>query len=308
MTVSRVVLSGIRIDWIVNGWIGFTEILREVALAGVAVRAVAASGVATSPSFEMVCSREDEVRTFVVEVFRGQLLHGWHGSLLCCTGRRELGWRWRHGVGLLGGLGARLHIAGADEGVVGGRVVGVEQGLDGIVQLVLGGEDELDGVSSSSLSAGIGRYVVGGDLGLVTGVGGCNGQTADAHDGQIDDIVSDEGELIEGATGALEDVVDGGHFVRLALIDELQAQIAGADGDGGRLALGDEADAQSAETRDIDAEAVVRGESLELQTVGLTVWAGLATILGKEVELTVGEDSIDIEEQDFYAASAVFRG
>jgi hypothetical protein len=40
----------------------------------------------------------------------------------------------------------------------------------------------------------------------------------------------------------------------------------------------------------------------------LAVGAGLAAIFGKEVELAVGEDSIDVEEQDFNAAGAVFRG
>jgi hypothetical protein len=48
----------------------------------------------------------------------------------------------------------------------------------------------------------------------------------------------------------------------------------------------------------------VGGESLELDTVLTSVEAGL----GKEVELAVGEDSIDVEEQDLDAAGAVFRG
>jgi hypothetical protein len=59
------------------------EFLREDASAGVSVGAVAASAVATSPSFKVVCSSEDEVGTFKIEVFRGQLLRGRHGFLLC---------------------------------------------------------------------------------------------------------------------------------------------------------------------------------------------------------------------------------
>ena len=201
-----------------------------------------------------------------------------------------------------------LHVAGTDEGVVSGGIVGVEQGFDGVFQLVLCGEDELDGISTRALTARVGGDVVRGGLGLGTGVGGCNGESADAQDRQIDDIVADEGELVEGAVGALKDVVDGVHFVRLALVNKLQAQIAGADGDGSRLTLGDEADAQAAQTRDVDAEAVVRGEAFELQAVRLTVGAGLAVVFRKEVELAVGKNSIDVEEDDFDAAGAVFRG
>jgi len=63
-----------------------------------------------------------------------------------------------------------------------------------------------------------------------------------------------------------------------------------------------------AESRDIDAEAVMRGESLELEAVRLAVGAGLAAVFGKEIELAVGENTIDVEEKDFNAAGAVFRG
>jgi hypothetical protein len=42
--------------------------------------------------------------------------------------------------------------------------------------------------------------------------------------------------------------------------------------------------------------------------VQLAVGAGLAIVFGEEVELAVGEDSIDVEEQDLDAAGAVFRG
>jgi hypothetical protein len=92
--------------------------------------------------------------------------------------------------------------------------------------------------------------------------------------------------------------------VRLALVDELELEVACAQGDGRGLSLGDEADAQASETGERDAEAVVGGEAFEFETVLTSVEAGL----GKEVELAVGEDTIDVEEQDLDAAGAIFRG
>jgi hypothetical protein len=70
--------------------------------------------------------------------------------------------------------------------------------------------------------------------------------------------------------------------VRLALVDELQAKVAGADGDGGRLALGDKSDAQSAQARDVDAEAIVRGEAFEFQAMQLAVGPGWPPSLGRK--------------------------
>jgi hypothetical protein len=92
--------------------------------------------------------------------------------------------------------------------------------------------------------------------------------------------------------------------MRLALVYELELEVAGAQGDGGGFALGDETDTQAAETGKRDAEAVVGGEALEFEAVLTAIEAGL----GKEVELSVGEDTLDVEEQDLNAAGAVFRG
>ncbi len=100
----------------------------------------------------------------------------------------------------------------------------------------------------------------------------------------------------------------GGQLVGLTLVDELQPKVLGADGDGGGLALGDDADAQATEARERDAEAVVGGEAFEFQAVPLAVGAGLAAVLGQEVELTVGEDAVDIEDEDFDLLGAGFSG
>ena len=88
------------------------------------------------------------------------------------------------------------------------------------------------------------------------------------HDGEVDDVVADVAELLERIAGLREDVVDGVHLVGLALVDELELQVVGADGDGLRVALGDDADAEATETAERDAEAVVGGKAFGLDPRG----------------------------------------
>ena len=123
-----------------------------------------------------------------------------------------------------------------------------------------------------------------------------------AHHAEVDDVVADVGDLIEGDAGLGHDVVDGGHLVVLALVDELEAEVVGADGDGAGLALGDDADAQATEAGEGDAEAVVGAEALELEAGGVGGGG-----FGHEVELAVGEDAVDVEDEDFDVAGAVLR-
>ena len=58
----------------------------------------------------------------------------------------------------------------------------------------------------------------------------------------------------------------------LTLVDELELEVVGADGDGLGVALGDDADAETAETAERDAEAVVGGEAFGLDAVALRRW------------------------------------
>ena len=95
---------------------------------------------------------------------------------------------------------------------------------------------------------------------------------------------------------------------RLALVDEFEPKVLGANGDDGGLALGDEADAQAAETRESDAEPIVGGKAFHFQTMPLAVGTGLAVIFGDEEKLAVGQDAINVEDEDFDAAGAIFRG
>ena len=76
--------------------------------------------------------------------------------------------------------------------------------------------------------------------------------------------------------------MDGFHLVGLALVDELELEVAGADGDGRGFALGDDADAQAAEARQGDAEAIVGGEALEFEAVAFAVGAGCPPFSGRK--------------------------
>ncbi len=100
-----------------------------------------------------------------------------------------------------------------------------------------------------------------------------------------------------------EDLGDRVHLVGLALIDVVDLEVAGADGHNLRVALGDKADLEAGEAGDADAHSVVRGEALDLGCVAI----GAATQRGNDGDIAVGEDAVDVVEQDFDATSAVFR-
>ena len=169
---------------------------------------------------------------------------------------------------------------------------------DDFFEGALGGEDEVDGVASGSVAAGVGGDVVGGGFDLGAGVGGGDGEAALTHDGEVDDVVADVAELGDADVGLGEDFVDGVHLVGLALIDELELEVVGADGYGLGLALGDDADAESAEATERDAEAVVGGEAFGLDAVAVGA--------GDDEDLAVGEDAVDVEDEDFNVFGAGF--
>ena len=194
-------------------------------------------------------------------------------------------------------------MAGADVGGCGCGVVGVEVLLDGGVEDSAGVEDEVDGVAACTFATGEGGDVVGDGFDLGAGVGGGDGEAAEAHDGEVDDVVADVGEMGEVEAGTGEDVVDGVHLVGLTLVDELELEVAGADGDGAGLALGDEADLEAGEAGERDAEAVVSGEAFYLDAFGVGCGG-----FGDDDDLSVGEDAVDVEEDDFDLLGAGFRG
>ncbi len=69
--------------------------------------------------------------------------------------------------------------------------------LDGLFEDAFGGEDELDRVAGCAVAAFVRRDVVSGSFDLFAGVGDGDGESADAHDGQVDDVVADVGDFVE---------------------------------------------------------------------------------------------------------------
>src|SRR5258708_30774525 len=171
-----------------------------------------------------------------------------------------------------------LHLACADVGGCGGGVCGVEGGVGGGVEFSLCGEDEVDGVAASAVTSTVRGDVVCGGFGLRARVGGGDGKSAGAHDWKIDDVVAHVGEFVECDAGFGGNLFGCFELVGLSLVDEFEAEILRADGDGGGFTLGDDADAQAAEAREGDVEAVVCGEALELEPVALAVGARLAAV------------------------------
>ncbi len=119
-----------------------------------------------------------------------------------------------------------------------------------------------------------------------------------AHDGEVDDVVAHVGELVDGVAGLCENIVDCVHLVGLALVDELELEVAGADGYRLRVALGDDADAEAAEATKADAETIVCGEAFGFNS--LPVGAR------DDEDLAVGEDAVYVEDEDFDIFCEVF--
>jgi hypothetical protein len=88
--------------------------------------------------------------------------------------------------------------------------------------------------------------------------------------------------------------------VGLALVDELELEIVGTDRYGLGVALGDDADAEAAETAQGDAKTVVGREALCFDAMTFGVW--------NDEDLTVSEDAVYVKDKDFYVFSPGFCG
>ncbi len=86
----------------------------------------------------------------------------------------------------------------------------------------------------------------------------------------------------------------------LALVDELEFEVVGTNSNGARVPLGDDANPESTETSEGDAEAVVGGETLGLDPVAFGV--------GNDENLAVGKHAIYVEDEDFDVFRAGFNG
>ncbi len=193
--------------------------------------------------------------------------------------------------------------------VLGGGGV-CDVGFNAAGEGALGLEDVFDGVADGALSA----TVVGDDVGFVfdifAGVGDGEGESAVAHDGEIDDVVSDEGGLLGLEVFLGEDFTEGGELVGCALGDVLDFEVAGAETDGLRDALGDEPGLDASEAGEGEAGAVMSVEALGFDGsgtgecdsggVGFDLSGSEGAGNGDEEKLAIGHDAIDIQQQELY--------
>ena len=183
-----------------------------------------------------------------------------------------------------------------------------EVSSDAAVERALCFEDVLDSVADGAFAA----PVIGDDVGLVldlfAGVGDGEGQAAGAHDGKVDDVIADEGSFFGCESLFGENLAEGRKLVRDALVDVLDLEIAAAEANGLRGALGDEAGLNSAEARQREGGTVVSVEALgfDHDVSGSGGFAGLKVQgLGQrghreKKELAIGHHPIDIQQQELY--------
>ena len=172
--------------------------------------------------------------------------------------------------------------------------------LDTLIEDPVSLENEIDGITPGPLPTCIGSDVMGRRLNLVAGVGDCDGQSARAHDRQVDHVVAHVGDLVKGKGSTLHDLAYGTDLEVLAHVDVFHAQCTGALGHCFRCALGDDASMDATEAGKRDANPVVGMESLGLKR--LVTLAGDGR--GERPYLAISEDSVYIEEYEADAAGA----
>jgi len=142
-------------------------------------------------------------------------------------------------------------------------------------------------------------------------------EARDAHGRQVDDIVADKCALIGFQARFFHDLLKSGALVLTSLLHELESEVPGAERDGFGEAFRNQSCAQSAETRERDRDTVVGVKAFELDgalsaefgstLVLLTSVPWLLAIREKE-KLAVGEDAVNVEEQELDFAGAGVRG
>jgi hypothetical protein len=129
-------------------------------------------------------------------------------------------------------------------------------------------QNVFDGVAGGAVAAGVGGDPVGFGLYFGASVLYGNGEAAAAHDWQVDDIVTYKGGFGGGDSLFLEDLAEDACLVLNALVDVVDFQIAGAEGDSLRQALGDHTRLQPCKPRQRDGCSVMRVKALGFDQAG----------------------------------------
>jgi hypothetical protein len=157
-------------------------------------------------------------------------------------------------------------------------------------QLALGFQDVLDGIANGAFASTVVGDYVGLVLNLFAGVGDGDGETSGAHGGEIDDVVTDECGLVGGEILLLKNFSHGGELVIGTLVDVLYLEVAAAEADGLRDALGDYAEFQPTKSGERDAGTVVGVETLGFDDLvrGDAVATGVSLGFGGAADLLLG--------------------
>ena len=186
-------------------------------------------------------------------------------------------------------------------------------------------QDELYRVAESPISAGVGSDVVRLFFYLGAGVFDGYGQASGAHSGKIDDVVADEGGFFQFDSRLPDDLFESGLLVLNSLTDIFKLQVSGAKGNSFRDALGNESrlDAGHASERNgcavVGMEAFGFDEGLAAEAEAEAALAAMLSRLfedalfcacrrGEDEKLAIGEDAVDVEEEEFNFAGAGVSG
>jgi len=195
--------------------------------------------------------------------------------------------------------------------------------FDDLLPLPLGFEDEFDGVAQGAVASSVRRDVVSLLLHFGASVFHGNGEACGAHGGEIDDIVADEGGLIQLDSIFFDDFLESSALVLDALAHVLELEIASAEGDRFGDALGDESGLDAGQACEGDGSAVVSVKALGLnQRLAVKAKSTLSAVVrgffenallnarrsGEDEQLAIGEDTVDVEKEEFDFAGAGLSG
>ena len=177
-----------------------------------------------------------------------------------------------------------------------------------MLQQTLGFEDELDRIASCAVAAPVRGHVMRLGFHLLPRIGHGYGQAARAHHRQVDHVIAHVSNLVEGDAFLRHNLAYRLHLEGLALIDEFELQIAGAQCHSLADPLGNNAQLHAAQPRQRNACAVVGAITLGLDHLAGNGAIGPGDWNRNDPDISVGQDAIDVEENDFDAPGAILCG